>query len=131
MQKNKKLILAAVIVVVLIAALAVIFAVTRPGTQQGAKTITVEVIHKDKSTKTFTYHTDAEYLGQVLIDEELVKGESGAYGLFITEVDGEVADYSVDGGWWGVYQNGEMTQTGADAVPVSDGDTFSLIYSIG
>lgn len=131
MNKNKKLILAAVVVVVLIAVLAVVFAVTRPTAQQGAKTITVEVVHKDKSTKTFTYHTDAEYLGQVLLDEGLVKGESGAYGLFITEVDGEVADYNVDGGWWAVLQNGEMAQTGADAVVVTDGDAFSLVYTIG
>lgn len=131
MQKNKKLILAAVIVVVLIAALAVIFALTRPETHQGSKTITVEVIHKDESAKTFTYHTDAEYLGEVLLSEGLVKGDESEYGLFITEVDGEAADYSVDGGWWAIYQDGQMTSTGADTTPVADGDSFSLVYTIG
>ena len=51
MKKNGKLILAAVVVVVLIAVFAVVWAVTRPATTQGSKTITVEVVHKDGSSK--------------------------------------------------------------------------------
>ena len=131
MKKNKKLVLAVVIVLIVIAALIAVYAFTRPAVQQGAKTITVEVVHKDESSKSFTYHTDAEYLGEVLVTEGLVKGEESEYGLFITEVDGEVADYSVDGGWWAIYQDGQMTSTGADTTPVADGDSFSLIYTIG
>lgn len=131
MQKKKTLILAAVAAVVLIAALAAVYLCTRPAVSQGSKTVAVEVVHKDGSTKTFTYRTDAEYLGEVLLDEGLVKGEEGAFGLFITEVDGETADFAADGGWWGLYQNGEMTASGADSTPIADGDSFSLVYSVG
>lgn len=49
----------------------------------------MEVVHKDESTKTFTYHTDAEYLGEVLLAEGLVEGDESEYGLMITTVDGE------------------------------------------
>lgn len=131
MKQNKKLIAALIAVVVVIAILIGVYALTRPETAQGAKTITVEVVHKDESTKTFTYHTDAEYLGEVLLSEGLVEGDVSEYGLYITSVDGEVADYAVDGGWWGLYQNGEMTATGADTTPIADGDSFSLVYTIG
>ena len=91
MKKNGSLIAGAVAILVLIAVFAGIWSATRPATSEGAKTITVEVVHKDESSKTFTYHTDVEYLGEVLQSEGLVKGEQGDYGLYMTEVDGETA----------------------------------------
>ena len=97
MKKNGRLILAAVVVVLLIAVFAAIWFATRPATTEGSKTITVEVVHKDESTKTFTYHTDAEYLGEVLLAEGLVEGDESEYGLMITTVDGEQAVYETDG----------------------------------
>ena len=77
MKKNGKLIIAAVAVLVLAAVFAGVWAATRPAASQGAKTITVEVVHKDESSKTFTYHTDAEYLGEVLQAEGLVRATRG------------------------------------------------------
>ena len=130
MQK-KKLLLGAAAVVIVMAVLAAVYFANRPETAAGAKTVTVEVIHKDESKREFTYHTDAEYLGEVLLAEGLVEGSQGEYGLYILKADGETADYAVDGGWWGLYQNGEMTPAGADATPIADGDRFSLVYCIG
>ena len=40
-----------------------------------------------------------KYLGEVLESENLVDGESGEYGLFITTVDEETADDSKQQ-WW-------------------------------
>ena len=83
---------------VLAAVFAGVWAATRPAASQGTKTITVEVVHKDESSKTFTYHTDAEYLGEVLQAEGLVKGDPGDYGLYITEPRGWVqANSGLDG----------------------------------
>ena len=107
MKKNGRLILAAVVVVLLIAVFAVIWFATRPATTEGSKTITVEVVHKDESTKTFTYHTDAEYLGEVLLAEGLVEGDESEYGLMITTVDGEQAVYETDGAYWAFYVGDE------------------------
>ena len=106
-----------------------IYFATRPDTAQGAKTITVEVIHADESSKTFTYHTDAEMLGEVLLSEGLVQGEDSAYGLFILTVDGEDAIFEESGAYWALYQNGEYAQTGADSIPIQDGDHFQLAYT--
>lgn len=130
MKKNTKLILGVVVLVVVIAALLGVYAATRPETTQGAKTFAVEVIHADGSSKIFTYHTDEEYLGAVLLAEGLIEGEEGPYGLTIYVVDGERAVWEENGAYWAIFVNGEYGMTGVDTTPVNDGDSFSLVYSV-
>ncbi len=131
MKKNTKLIVAVIAVVVLIAVFVGVWFATRPDTSAGEKTITVEVVHQDASSKTFTYETDAEYLGEVLLAEGLISGEESEYGLYITEVDGESAVYETDGAYWAFYENGEYASLGVDQTPIEDGDSFSLVYTVG
>ena len=131
MQKNKKLIIAVIAVVVIVAAMAIIYIVTRPGTTAGSKTFTVEVVHSDGAPKTFTYHTDAEYLGEVLLDEGLIAGDVGQFGLYINTVDGEDAIYEENGSYWALYVGEDYARQGIDQTPIADGDAFSLVYTIG
>ena len=91
-MKNKKLLVAVLVLIVVIGALFGLYVATRPDTAAGAKTITVTVVHGDGSSKEFTYKTDEEYLGSVLMAEGLVVGEMGPYGLMISAVDGEEVD---------------------------------------
>ena len=98
----------------------------RPQGQAGDKTITVEVVHADESSREFTYQTSEEFLGPVLIQEGLVQGEESTYGLFITTVDGETAEGNQ---WWCITQDGQMVETGADTTPIADGDHFELTMS--
>ena len=102
--------------------------VNRPQPQTGAKTVAVEVVHADASSKEFTYSTCAQYLGELLLDEKLAEGERSAYGLFITTVDGEEAQDSLRQ-WWCVTKQGERVDTGVDATPIADGDHFELTMS--
>lgn len=128
-MSKKQTILIGAVVLVLAAAMACIYLTTRPATSAGAKEITVEVVHADQSSKTFTYRTDAEMLGEVLLAEGLVQGEIGQYGLYINTVDGEDAIYENDGAYWALMVSGEYAVTGADATPIQDGDSFQLIYT--
>ena len=128
--QTKKLLIAAIALVVLIGVFAGVWMLTRPATQEGAKTVTVEVVHADESKKTFTYHTDEEFLGPVLQAEGLVEGEMGDFGLYIKVVDGEEADFDTDGAYWAFYQGEEYAAQGVDATPIQDGDTFSLVYTV-
>ena len=130
-MKNKKLILVAVALIACVAVMLGIFLTTRPETIQCAKTITVTVVHKDGSEKTFTCHTDEEYLGKVLVNENIVNGNYGEFGLYFDTADGEKADWNVDNGWWQVFVGEEAAITGADQIPIADGDTFKLVYTIG
>lgn len=129
-MKNKKLILAAVALVAVVALLVGVWFLTRPDTQEGAKTITVTVVHKDKTEKTFTYHTDEEFLGKVLYAEGLIKNEGADEGMFDI-VDGEKADWNENKSYWSLYQGEEYAMQGVDTTPINDGDTFKLVYTLG
>ena len=109
---------------------AVLYIQTRPGTTEGAKAIDVVVVHGDGSEATFQYQTDAEYLGDVLTENGLVEGTESTYGLFITTVDGETADESLQQ-WWCITREGEMLSTGADQTPIADGEQYELTLTEG
>lgn len=130
MKANKKLAAACIAVVALVAVFVGVYVSTRPETQQGDKTIVVEVVHSDESSKEFTYSTDFEFLGEVLEAEELVVFEEGAYGMFITTVDGEQAIYEEDGAYWALYEGEEYAAQGADQTVIEDGDQFALVYTV-
>jgi hypothetical protein len=130
-MKNKKLILAAVALVAVIAILAGVALANRPQTAAGEKSITVVVVHGDGSEKTFTYATDEEYLGPVILAQGLVEGVEGPYGLEIHAVDGETASWEVNQSYWALFIGEEYATTGADSTPVKDGDVFKLVYTIG
>ena len=125
-MRGKKAWLPAAALVVVALLLLGIWYVNRPQGQAGEKTITVEVVHADESSREFTYQTSEEFLGPVLIQEGLVQGEESTYGLFITTVDGETAEGNQ---WWCITQDGQMVETGADTTPIADGDHFELTMS--
>ena len=109
---------------------ALLYLQTRPETAAGDKTIDVVVVHGDGSEADFQYQTDAEYLGDVLTENGLVEGTESAYGLFITTVDGETADDSLQQ-WWCITWEGEMLSTGADQTPIADGEQYELTLTEG
>lgn len=126
-MRGKKAWLPAAALVVVALLLLGIWYVNRPQGQGGDKTITVEVVHADESSREFTYQTSEEFLGPVLIEEGLAQGEESTYGLFITTVDGETAEGNQ---WWCITQDGQMVETGADTTPIADGDHFELTMSV-
>lgn len=128
MRGNRRTLFAAAALALAAALMLGIWHFTKLQTQEGTKTVVIEVVHSDKRTQDFTCRTDAEYLGQLLLEEELVEGEQSAYGLFITVVDGETAQSSLNQ-WWCITKGGETVNTGADSTPVFDGDHFELTLS--
>ena len=130
-MKNKKLVIAVVALAALAGLLLGVYFGTRPATTQGAKEITVTVVHADGSEKIFTYRTDEEFLGPVILSEGLVVGEQGPYGLMISAVDGEAAVYETDGAYWALFVGEEYAMSGADTTPIADGDHYKLVYTIG
>ncbi|HCJ75382.1 MAG TPA: hypothetical protein DHV88_02960 [Roseburia sp.] len=132
---RKKIIIGAVILIVLLAAFAVIYAVFGPKATQGSKEYILKVVDDNGATTEYTGHTDAEYLRGELeelekADDLTIEGEESDYGLFIDTVNGVTADYSKDKAYWALYVNGEYGNYGVDSQPVTDGDTYSLVYEI-
>lgn len=94
----------------------------------GAKTIRLTVTAQDKSV-TLTVHTDKETVGDALLEQHLIDGEQGPYGLYVKVVNGMTADYDVDRYYWSFCIDGQMAMTGVDTTPVTDGAVYSFEYA--
>ncbi len=93
---------------------------------QGELSFTLEVVGADGETKTFSIKTDAETVGEALVNEGLIAGETSEYGLYVKTVDGETVDYNKDGHYWAFYINGEYASTGVDSTAVEDGAVYAF-----
>ena len=128
-MNRKTGILAGILVIFCIAA-GVLFHAYKPETSAGEKEVNILVIHADKTENRFTCQTDAEYLAEVLLENGLAEGEESSYGLFIQTVDEETAD-SEKQQWWCITKGGEQVNSGADTLPIADGDQFELTLMEG
>lgn len=128
-MKKTKILLPALVIVLMLAS---ICGCAKQEASNGDKiTFTLTVTHADKSQKDFEITTQETNLRRALEAENLISGTESEYGLFVTTVDGETADFSKDEGWWNLVKNGESTSTGVDGCTVADGDKFEFIYTIG
>lgn len=93
-----------------------------------SKEITVTVVYADKSEKVFDIKTDAEFLGDALFEEKLIKEDEYKSG-FYSYIDGVRADYNKDKAWWCVTKGGEMTNKGINDLPIADGDKFEITHT--
>ena len=133
MKKNFMKILKISALLVLIAAmvLSVISCGKEEEVTDGAEiTITVEVIKKSGESKEFEIVTTATKLDKALVDSGLVEDNYDQYGLYILEVDGEVADYSVNKAYWALSKDGEYLMTGASQTTIADGEHYEITYTI-
>lgn len=130
-MKNRKVWAGLLALAIVFGAMLGLWLGTRPETVEGGKSITVAVIHGNGSEKEFAYRTDAAYLGDVLLAEGLVQGESGEYGLMISAVDGETASWEENKSYWALYIGEDYATTGADGIVLTDGGEYSLVYTIG
>ena len=131
-KSTKKVLIGVVCVAVLAVVLFLVWRLAGPQTKAvaGAKSITVEVIHKDGSSKDFDLDTTQEFLGRALVEDGVVEDTQRAYGLYILTVDGETADEG-NQEWWQVTKSGEYLNTGADETPIADGDHYELTLIVG
>lgn len=95
---------------------------------EGAKAVTVEVKVEEQMV-TFTINTDKKTVGEALVENKLVEGDQGAYGLYIKKVNGITADYDIDQSYWAFYINGEMAMTGVDSTDIDENAIYRLEYT--
>ena len=122
MSKKAKIILCAALVI-LVAVFCAVRLVLIPDVSAGDKHIVFEVTHSDGSTKSVDIDTDAETLGDALMEQKLIDAEDGPYGLWVTAVDGEVAQES-EREYWAFSKDGEMLNTGVSDTYIADGEHY-------
>ncbi len=128
---NSKIILS-VLSLVLIAAMALSFSACsnndgNDSTDTVEKTFTFIMVDIDGTEKSFQVTSDADNLADALLDEGLVTGTVGDYGLMIESVNGITHTYEGDGIYWALYVGEEMSMVGASSVEITEGAEYSLI----
>ena len=126
---NKKTITVILALVLVVAVLLGLYFFIMPRATAGTKEFTVTVVHGDGTSKDFTYKTDAEFVGEVLLEEGLITGEEGPYGLYIYSVDGEKAVFEEDGAYWAFYVGDAYATQGIDLTPIEAGALYKLVYT--
>lgn len=130
---KKKKILGLGLLVVLIAIMAIIYTNFREKPVEGSKAITIEVVNSMEKSTVYELKTDAEFLRQAMEEASeqglTFDGEEGDYGMMVNTVNGETADYNIDGAYWSFYVNDEYCNYGIDEQPVEDGDAFAIVYT--
>ena len=131
-KSNKKVIIAVVALLAVIAVMAAVFFIFREKPVEGSKAITIEVINKAQESTMYELKTDAEYLRQAMEEADGLEftGTESEYGMMVESVNGEVADYNVDGSYWSFYVNDNYCNYGIDTQPVLDGDAFQIVYTV-
>ena len=130
MKNTRNFFVSRVLPLVLIAviALSVVSCGTQKDPETGVqKTFAFEVYDLD-GTKLYggEITTTATTVGEALLEEKLVEGEDGQYGLYVQSVCGVVADYNTDGTYWSFLIGGEYAMTGVDRTEIVDGETYTF-----
>ena len=93
---------------------------------EGATAFMFTVVDQDGNETLFAINTDKETVGEALLELELIKGEEGAYGLYVKEVNGIVADYDVTKTYWAFYVNGEYATSGVDTTKIEADTSYAF-----
>lgn len=121
MSKKAKILLCAVLVL-LLAAFAAVHFVLLPEPVEGEKAIVFQVTGHE-GTKNFDFRTNAETLGDALMEQKLIDAEEGPYGLWVTAIFGEEAD-SANNEYWMFYKDGVELSTGVSDTYIADGEHY-------
>ncbi len=132
-SRKKPLLIGIGVLIILAVVVLAAYIFLKPDTQKGSKEVTIKVINMAGEEKSYVVKTDAEFLRQVMDEAEglTYDGAEDATGYMVSTVNGETADYNIDGAYWGFFINGEYCNYGITQQPVSDGDVFSIEYTKG
>ena len=93
---------------------------------EGSKSFEFTVVNMAGEEATFEVKTDEDTVGAALLENNMIAGEDGDYGLYVKTVNGETVDYDKDEKYWAFYINGEYGMTGVDSTDIVDGDSYAF-----
>ena len=94
---------------------------------EGDTVFTFVVTDIEGKESRYEIHTDKKTVGEALMDNELVSGTVGEWGLMVDTVNGVKLDYNADGMYWAFYIDGEYAQTGVDATDIVADAVYSFV----
>ncbi len=78
------------------------------------------------TTSYWVIHTDKTTVGEALEALGLLKGDEGAYGLYVKTVCDITVDPDRDRAYWAFYENGQYAMTGVDKTTIVPGVAYTL-----
>lgn len=113
--------------IVLVAAMALCITGCGSEPQEDAveKSFTFLVVDPEGKETSFQITTSKSTVGEALMDEGLISGEEGPYGLYVLTVNGLTLKYEEDGMYWAFYEGENYAITGVELTPIDE----SIIYS--
>ena len=96
---------------------------------QTPKTFTFIVVDAAGQETPFTVISSKKTVGEALLDEGLIEGEDGPYGLYVKKVNGITADYDKTQTYWALKKNGKDVMTGVDMTEITDGEHYEFVYT--
>ena len=100
-----------------------------PNVGEGENTFLFEVITEDDMSYFWVVHTDYTTVGEALLEHDLVRGDMTDFGLFVTEINGIVADFDDGGAWWALHIDGELAMTGVMDVEIEPDTTYAFVFT--
>jgi len=94
-------------------------------------TFRFEVIDLDDNALAWYVSTNKNIVGDALLYVGLIAGDVGAFGLFVTEVNGVAANFAANNTWWAFFIDGEMAMTGVDVTNIEQGRTYAFVLTSG
>lgn len=93
---------------------------------RGAVAFPFVIVDGEGNETALTVKTDKKMVGEALLDEKIVEGEMGDYGLYVKKVNGITADYNVDQTYWAFYIDGAYAVSGVDVTEIQPGSTYMM-----
>ena len=124
-----KRVLSLILCMVLIAAMALFTGCSNnkaEAPKEGDQSFTFIVVDLDGKETSFDLTSEAETVGEALLEEGLIAGEDSQYGLYVKTVNGLTLDYDKDGAYWAFYEGDTYANSGVDSTSIEDGQTYSF-----
>ena len=93
---------------------------------EGNNTLIFIATDLDGKETHYMIKTDKTTVGEALLEQKLIDGENGDYGLYVKTVNGITLDYDKDGKYWAFYENGNYATSGVDQTEIINGTVYSF-----
>ena len=83
-------------------------------------------VDAEGNTVTIPLTSGKATVGEALLEEGIIAGEDGPYGIYVKTVNGKTYDYDTDGKYWAFYIDGEYAPSGVDKTPITQGTAYAF-----
>ena len=93
---------------------------------EGENAFVFIAVDLDGNSTHYMIKTDKETVGEALVENGLIAGDDGEYGLYVKTVNGITLDFDKDGKYWAFYEENAYANQGVDSTPIKEGGVYTF-----